>query len=122
MNRKETGALGEKLAASFLAKRGYSIIEKNFRCREGEIDIIARQADCVVFVEVRSKHGRGFGTPEESVTETKKQHLRAIVARYCETHPGLPGDRRIDFVAVELDINNRLRRIELIENAVEDSE
>ena len=122
MNRRETGVLGEKLAADFLVRRGYTIIEKNFRCREGEVDIICRKAEYVVFVEVRTKHGRGFGPPEESVTETKKQHLRSIAARYLESHAGLPADLRIDFVAVELDRDNRLRRIEIIENAVEDAD
>ena len=62
MTRKETGDLGERVARDFLKKRGYRIVETNFRCREGEIDIVARQRDCLVFVEVRTKSGPGFGS------------------------------------------------------------
>ena len=65
MNRKSTGDLGEKLARDFLKKRGYHIIENNFRCREGEIDIVATQNDCLVCIEVRTKSSLVFGTPEE---------------------------------------------------------
>ena len=120
MTRKTTGAAGEKLAAQFLLRRGYSIIETNYRCREGEVDIIASKEDCVVFIEVRTKRSTAFGSPEESITDKKKEHLRAVAARYRETHEGLPQAWRIDVVAVELDVAGKVRRIELIENAVED--
>jgi putative endonuclease len=119
MTRKTTGILGEKLAAEFLRKRGYGIIETNFRCREGEADIIATIGDYLAFIEVRTKKSRLFGTPEESITETKKAHLRAVAERYRATHAGLPQEWRIDLVAVELDRFDKVRRIELIENAVE---
>jgi putative endonuclease len=58
-NRKETGNLGEKLARDFLKKKGYKIVETNYRCADGEMDIIAKQKDCLVFVEVRTKTGTG---------------------------------------------------------------
>ena len=120
MSRKTTGAAGEKLAAQFLAGRGYSIVETNYRCREGEIDIIAKQGDCLVFVEVRTKRSTVYGSPEESITEKKKEHLRAVAARYRDTHDGLPQSWRIDVMAVEMDAGGRVRRMDLIENAVED--
>ena len=120
MTRKETGILGEQIAQRFLIERGYQIIETNYRCREGEIDIVTRKDDYLVFVEVRTKRSRAFGMPEESVTETKKEHLRAVAGRYYETHINLPELWRIDFIAVELTGAGQPKRIELIENAIED--
>jgi putative endonuclease len=119
VKRKETGALGERLAADFLTKRGFQILETNFRCTEGEMDIVAMDRDTLVFGEVRTKTSRGFGSPEESISETKKAHLRAVAERYLESHNDLPTSWRIDVVAVELDRSGRCRRIELIENAIE---
>jgi len=119
MDRQEVGKLGEKAAQKFLRKRGYRIRETGFRCRHGEIDIIARQKDCLVFVEVRTKSNLEFGTPEESVTQTKKERLIASALTYTTTHQDLPSLWRIDFVAVELDDKGKTKRIELIENAVE---
>jgi putative endonuclease len=115
--RRETGALGEKLAAELLTDKGYQIVETNARFREGEIDIVARDGDCLVFVEVRTKTSRRFGTPEESITARKRQHLRATAARYLSEHEGLPEMWRIDIVAVEI-AGNRLARIDHIESAV----
>ncbi len=119
MKRKSTGVLGEKLAQGFLKKKGYSILETNYRCREGEIDIIARQKDCLIFIEVRTKSNLEFGTPEESITETKMRHLEQAAQHYRQNHDKLPDLWRIDLVAVELDSNNKLKRIDLIENAIE---
>ena len=120
MKRRDTGILGEKLARDFLKKQGFSIIETNYRCPEGEVDLIARHQDYLVFVEVRAKTGPGFGSPEESITPAKQERLRAISAHYLQTHDGLPRKWRIDVVAVELDHQGRPLRIELIENAVGD--
>ena len=120
MKRKETGILGERLAKDFLKKRGYHIIETNYRCPEGEIDIIARHEDYLVFIEVRTKKSLEFGTPEESITPAKKERMRAAAFHYQQTHNDLPPLWRIDFVAVELDQKGKLSRIELIENAVGD--
>ncbi|MFC2020965.1 YraN family protein [Chloroflexota bacterium] len=118
MKRRDTGILGEKLARDFLKKRKYRILETNYRCPHGEIDIIARQKDTLVFVEVRTKTGREFGSPEESITFTKKEHLRATAYHYLQTHDDLPQSWRIDFIAVELTPEGKPSRIELIENAV----
>lgn len=121
MKRQSTGILGEKLAADFLVKRGYQILETNFRCPEGETDIVARDGDCLVFIEVRTKSGRQFGTPEESITAVKKRRLRAVASRYLEGLPSYPQLWRIDVVAIELDRSGKPRRIELIKNAVEEA-
>ncbi len=120
MKRRDTGALGEKLAKDFLKKRGYHILETNYRSPEGEIDIIARHKDTLVFVEVRTKKSLEFGSPEESITKTKRERLRAVASRYQQTHDNLPSLWRIDVVAIELDQRGKLSRIELIENAVSD--
>jgi len=118
MKRKELGDIGEKLAKKFLKKKGYRIRETNSRCREGEIDIIAERKGYLVFVEVRTKTGASFGSPEESVTFAKKEKLIATALSYLNSHQNLPDNWRIDFVAVELDQNDKATRIELIENAV----
>ena len=118
MKRKELGNTGEKLARDFLKKKGYKIRDTNYRCREGEIDIVAQKKDCLVFVEVRTKSSIGFGSPEESVTFAKKERIISSALVYLSEHQDLPESWRIDFVAVELDQNGKARRIELIENAI----
>ena len=118
MNRQEVGKLGERLAQEFLKKRGYHIRETNFRCREGEIDIIAQQKDYLVFVEVRTKSNLDFGTPEESITLAKKKKLLTSALTYINSHQKLPSLWRIDVVAIEIDQNGKTERIELIENAI----
>ncbi|HEX73824.1 MAG TPA: YraN family protein [Dehalococcoidia bacterium] len=118
MKRKDTGILGEKLAKDFLKKWGYHIKETNYRCREGEIDIVARHKDFLVFIEVRTKKSLEFGSPEESITPTKMERLMTVASRYRHTHNDLPALWRIDVVAVELNQEGKLLRIKLIENAV----
>ncbi|MFH1382577.1 MAG: YraN family protein [Chloroflexota bacterium] len=121
MKRRDTGQLGEKLARDYLKKHGYRILETNYRCREGEIDIVARQKDYLVFIEVRTKTSRQFGTPAESITPTKQAHMIATAFQYRQTHEDLPQLWRIDVVSVELDNKGKAARIELIENAVSES-
>jgi putative endonuclease len=119
LSRKDVGRLGETLAAEFLKNNGLIIIETNYRCRCGEIDIIAQEDDCIVFTEVRTKTGNFFGTPEESVTNTKKKHLIETAYTYLNEKDKLQADWRIDFIAVELDRNNKPSRIEHYRDAVE---
>jgi len=119
MNRAEVGKLGEKAAQKFLKKRGYRIRETGFRCRHGEIDIIAQKKDWLVFVEVRTKSNLEFGSPEESITKSKKERLIASALTYTTTHQDIPSLWRIDVVAIELDDKGKAKRIELIVNAVE---
>ncbi len=119
MKRRETGALGEKIASEFLGENGYEIIETNYRCSEGEVDIIARQQDTLVFIEVRTRRSQSFGSPEESITLAKKERLRTLAERYGQEHQSLPLNWRIDVVAIQMDKGNKIKRIEIIENAVE---
>jgi len=92
MKRKELGDIGEELARKFLKKKGYRIRKTNFRCHEGEIDIIAEHKDYLVFVEVRTKTGSSFGSPEESVTTAKKEKLIASALAYMGSHKDLPSN------------------------------
>jgi len=119
MKRQATGKLGEQLARSALKKKGYKIIEANYRCRQGEIDIVAHHSNSLVFIEVRTKTGNAFGSPEESITAQKKQRLISTAMEYLNSHRDLPENWRIDFVAVELDpLSNKATRIEIIEDAL----
>ncbi len=120
LSRRERGALGEKIALDFLIERNFSIIERNFRCREGEIDIIARDGDYLVFVEVRAKTSPNMGTPEESITPAKGQRLVTLAQTYIQLHENLPAQWRIDIVAIDMDSLGRPARVELIENAISD--
>ncbi len=120
MSRKETGSLGEKLARNFLSKRGYRVLETNYRCPQGEIDIVASHKGALVFIEVRTKRGLEFGSPEESITPSKKEKMRVTALHYLQAHENVPETWRIDMVAVELDRTGKLLRIDLVENAVTD--
>ena len=119
MKPLEVGRHGELLARSLLKKRGYRIVESNARGHYGEIDIVARVKDCLVFVEVRSRTGTEFGTPEESVTRKKRQKLITCALDYISSHDN-PEDQvwRIDVVAIEMDEHGTQTRAEVIENAV----
>ncbi len=119
MKRQQTGNLGERLACDFLQKKGYRILETNYRCRFGEIDIVALTKGCLVFIEVRTKSNSGFGSPEESITETKILHLERSAEYYRQQHPGMPESWRVDLVAIEIDSQQKVKRIELIENPFE---
>lgn len=118
MKRKETGNLGEKMVRDYLKKHGHKIIETNYFCPHGEIDIISRKKDTLVFTEVRTRTGTQYGTPEESITRTKRGRIRASSYHYVQTHDSIPEDWRIDVAAVEMDRDGNVSRITVIENAV----
>jgi len=115
--RQQLGNWGEERAAKFLRARGYNIIERNWRCAVGELDLIAWEGECLVFIEVRTRRSRRYGTPEESVTPAKQARLIELAHIYLQEHPELEGDWRIDVVAVELR-RGLLPRINLIRSAV----
>ena len=119
MDRQEIGKLGEETARRFLKRRGYRIRETGFRCPHGEIDIIAQHKDWLVFVEVRTRSSPDFGTPEESITQTKKERLIASALAYNSTHKDIPAEWRIDVVAIELDDKGKPKRMEHLENAID---
>lgn len=117
-NRKHLGAFGERIAKEHLEKHGYEILECNYRCSIGEIDIVARDGDYLVFTEVRTKKDRKFGAPEESITSAKKAKLIELAETYLQEHPDTPELWRIDVVAIEVGRDERVSRVELIKNAV----
>jgi putative endonuclease len=118
MSRQDTGATGEKLAAGYLKKQHYKIIQTNFRFREGEIDIVAEKKNVIVFVEVRTKTTAGFGTPEESVTNLKKQKLINSALHYLQLYNMSNRQWQIDFIGVVLDSSGKCTRLDHIQNAV----
>lgn len=101
MAGKDTlGRRGESIAARHLESRGLSIIDRNWRCPQGEIDLVARDGDEIVFVEVKTRAGLGYGHPLEAITALKLARLRRLAASWCEAHPGRHERIRIDAIAV----------------------
>jgi putative endonuclease len=94
------GAYGEQVAVTHLLERGFVVLARNWRCELGEIDIVARDGDCLVVVEVKTRRSLRFGPPAEAVTAAKMARLRRLTARWI-TESGLHPPRvRIDVVAV----------------------
>ena len=116
--RIQLGKWGEDVARRHLEEQGYSILETNYRCPYGEVDIVAREGDAVVFVEVKTRRDRTFGQPEESVTAAKQGKLIEVAQAYLQENPGLPEDWRIDVVAILASDPHSPPHIDLIKNAV----
>ena len=115
--RRRLGQFGERIAAAHLEAEGYRIIERNFRCREGEVDIIAEDGRCLAFVEVRTRRGSAMGGAADSLTPLKGARITAAAETYCQRHLDLPPERRIDVIAVDLTPQGRLLSVEHIESA-----
>lgn len=111
-NRK-TGRDGEEKAVEALREKGYSILERNFSNKFGEIDIIAQDKETLVFVEVKTKIGVDFGLPEEMVGRGKLQRIRNMATFYMN---GTPVACRIDVVAIVLNEQNEISRLTHYEN------
>jgi putative endonuclease len=94
------GAYGERVAAAHLVDAGMSIVERNWRCDIGEIDIVARDGDTLVVCEVKTRRGAEYGSPLEKVTSDKAARLRRLAARWMAARGVHPGDVRIDLVGV----------------------
>jgi putative endonuclease len=94
------GAYGERVAATHLVSAGLTILERNWRCDIGEIDIVARDGDTLVVCEVKTRSGAGFGSPFEAVTPLKAARLRRLAARWMLDRQMHPADVRIDLVGV----------------------
>ncbi len=116
--RKKLGSWGESVAATHLESKGYRIVQRNWRCARGEIDLIAQTGDVLVFVEVKTRRGRGSGTPEEGVTPQKARRLLDLGQAYLYESDLDNVEWRVDLVAVELDGRGKLLRCEHIPNAV----
>ena len=116
--RVAVGRLGEDLAVAHLRAAGYRIIERNVRTRLGEIDIVALDGSCIVFVEVRTTRWART-TPEESIGRTKKRRLGALGEQYLQAHGQSAADWRADVIAVELEPDGKQRRLEHYVSAIE---
>lgn len=117
MDRTAAGRRAEEAAARYLASQGYTILERNFRSKIGEIDIIAEDKDYLVFIEVRSRQGIRFGMPQETVNWAKQQRVRRMASLYLQTHRKWKKYCRFDFLGVLFDENNEIKAIELIRDA-----
>ena len=119
VNRRKQilGAWGEACAANFLQSRGFQIVTRNFRTPEGEIDLVALKDGHLVFVEVKTRVHNRAGYPEESVTETKLEHLTGAAEYYLEQYPENVDDWRVDVIAVTGTVNSSNPQIEWFENA-----
>ncbi|MHB0859301.1 MAG: YraN family protein [Anaerolineae bacterium] len=117
-NRKGTGALGEQLASDALVSRGYEIVARNWRCATGELDIVARDGACWVFVEVKTRRGRGRGLPEDAFTPRKGARVSQLAEQYLAEQGLADVDWRVDLIAVELGAGDRLSRLDVVPCAV----
>lgn len=120
---RRLGQWGERQARLHLEAKGYTVIANNFRCRAGEIDIVARQSDELVFIEVKTRRGDAFGKGEESISPTRAERLAAVAEEFLQSrlaedyHSGTAW--RIDLVCLNLDRGGKLLSVNHIPHAVE---
>jgi putative endonuclease len=94
------GAHGEQLAVDFLTDEGLRVLDRNWRCREGELDVVAREGRALVFCEVKTRRGLGFGSPAEAVTPAKQRRIRVLAQRWLAAHDEHAPEIRFDVVGV----------------------
>jgi putative endonuclease len=116
-NRAHTGARGESLAVKALKKKGYKILEKNYRSKLGEIDVIARDGDVLAFVEVKARRTDRFGDPKLAVTPQKQRKISMVALEYLKKTDQIEKGGRFDVVAIRLLPGKPA--IEIIKNAFE---
>ncbi len=102
METSSWGKRAENLAVNLLSDKGYKIIDRNFKSRFGEIDIVAEKDNCLIFIEVKARWSPKFGAPEEAVTPSKLQKIRRTGEYYSLLHPNLSKKLRIEVVALEM--------------------
>ena len=110
------GRLGEKEAEKYLSSNNYKIIARNFRTRNGEIDIVAQENNILVFVEVKTRRNNKFGLPEEAITPWKIRALIRAAQYFLLTKNKLSSSYRIDVVSIKLDENDKPEQIKLYKN------
>jgi putative endonuclease len=96
----ELGAHGEQIAAAYLTDSGLRLLDRNWRCREGELDLVAREGDALVFCEVKTRRGTGYGQPVEAVGRAKQRRLRTLAQRWLAAHDEHAPELRFDVVGV----------------------
>ena len=112
----DEGNKGEDIASEYLKDNGFVIIERNFRIRGGEIDIIATKKDILIFVEVKTRTSTQFGTGFEAITPWKLKALIRASQFFKMSHKNLPDQMRIDAISVLLRSDNSLKKLEHMEN------
>ncbi len=115
-HQQPIGNKGENLAADYLKKKKYTILEQNFKARYGEIDIVAVHENTLVFVEVKTRSSHEFGNPLEAITPWKLKTLIKTAQFYKLTRRNLPELMRIDAVAVELNRDGSVKKVEHVKN------
>ena len=115
---KEIGSEGEGLAGKFLEKEGYTILQYNFSCRYGEIDIIALDKDILCFIEVKSRFSLLYGCPKEAVTCFKLKKLYNCAEYFMLKHNISDVNCRIDVIEVYFNYNNSLYKINHLKNII----
>lgn len=113
---KSIGNMGEMLAANYLTKRGYKILDRNFRCKHGEIDLIGKDTNVISFIEVKSRYTTSYGLPREAVNFIKKKHIYSTAKYYIYKKKLFDYNFRFDVVEIALDFNNN-HYINLIKDA-----
>ncbi len=103
--RKELGDKGEKIAEKYLRKQRYRILERNFQSRFGEIDLVAREKNEIIFVEVKTKTGANFGFPEQEFSFAKKQKMRRAIQSWLWENKITHNNWRVDLVAIDYSQN-----------------
>ncbi|MFC1623769.1 YraN family protein [Candidatus Omnitrophota bacterium] len=116
LSRINTGKKGERLAQSFLRKEGYTIIERNYKTKAGEIDLIGKNKNFIAFIEVRSQNTKRFGLPEYSIDRKKQDRLSKAALLYIKKHRLEDRDCRFDIVGIE-ETDSGSPKIRLIKNA-----
>lgn len=119
LNNKIIGKIGENAASEHLKNNGYSILQRNFRTRYGEIDIIAKEGKSLVFVEVKARRGRNFGLPREAVDFYKQSRIKNVASLYVAMKKMNEENIRFDVVEVMMDECNNVKSICLIKDAFE---
>ncbi|RFU19975.1 YraN family protein [Geodermatophilus marinus] len=100
MPTDDLGGRGERIAAAYLTHQGLRVLDRNWRCRDGEVDIVAREGSALVFCEVKTRRATGFGHPVEAVTPAKQRRLRVLAQRWLAAHDEHAPDLRFDVVGV----------------------
>jgi putative endonuclease len=117
LNNRELGKLGECFANNYISENGYSPLEKNYRTKLGEIDIIAKDGDYIVFIEVKARKSIKFGYPREAVDYRKQIKIKNIANIYLAKNNKFNSHIRFDVIEIMLNSNNDLSSITLLKNA-----
>lgn len=115
--KQEIGKLGEDIAVNYLKQKGYKILDRNFECRQGELDIIAIDKNEIVFIEVKTRTSNKYGTPSEAVNKIKQKHMLQTIKYYLYTRNLNDEFVRID--VIEVYIKDNLYKVNHIKKALE---